>query len=83
MQQKEEEERQHGEQTDLLGPLPAAVRAALRGVAGQEQHAVVPGCVVVGVGCIHGVLVLRWRAVAEDVAVVGQPLREVVVEHRT
>ena len=69
----------------MLGPLPAAdaVSAALRGVAGQEQYAVVPGCVVVGVGCVHRVLVRMRRAGAENMAVVGQPLREVVIEQRT
>lgn len=85
MQQKEEEKGQDGKQTGLFGPLPAAdaVSAALRGVTGQEQNAVVPGCAVVGVGCVQRVLVRRRRPGTENVAVVGQPLGEVVVEQRT
>ena len=85
MQQKEKEERQECEQAGLFGPLPAAdaVSTALRGMAGQEQYAVVAGCVVVGVGCVQRVLVRMRRAGTENVAVIGQPLREVVVEQRT
>ncbi len=69
----------------MLGPLPAAdaVSSALRGMTGQEQYAVVPGCAVVGVGCVQRVLVRQRCAGTENVAVVGQPLREVVVEQRT
>ena len=52
-------------------------------MTGQEQYAVMPGCVVVGVGCVQRVLVRRRCAGAENVAVVRQPLREVVVEQRT
>ena len=69
----------------MLGPLPAAdaVSATLCGVAGQEQYAVVPGCVVVGVGCVQRVLMRMRRAGTKNVAVVGQTFREVVVEQRT
>ncbi len=69
----------------MLGPLPAAdaVSTALRGVTGQEQYAVVSGCVVVGVGCVQRMFVCRRRAGTESVTVVRQPLREVVVEQRT
>lgn len=69
----------------MFSPLPAtdAVSAALRGVTGQEQYAVVSGCVVVGVGRVQRVLVRRRRAGTESVTVVRQPLREVVVEQRT
>lgn len=52
-------------------------------MTGQEQYAVMPGCVVVGVGCVQRVLVRQWCAGTENVAVVRQPLREVVVEQRT
>ncbi len=69
----------------MLCPLPAAdaVSAALRGVAGQEQNAIVPGCAIVGVGCVQRVLMRMGRAGTENVAVIGQPLGEVVVEQRT
>ena len=52
-------------------------------MTGQEEYAVVAGCVVVGVGCVQRVLVGQWCAGTENVAMVGQALSEVVVEHRT